>query len=413
MILEKKNTIFVTSLIVILIISIFSVRELLSNESPQSEEYTALAEQLLNEAHEEFAKIRGVSLRQVDLVVVNRDWVIENWGKGYADPEIADIIREEKIYKALFMISQNASLYDARIEWTGLYRVAKWQGRIYVVEENFDLTDEFKAKSSLVHELTHILQEDYSITARPKTFDGDKAIKSLTEGDATFMADTFRGEGVYPSISSIIPDEKILSIPLQLMFSGEIQPSLPSTINDLNRFPYLYGAKFVEVLYERGGWEAVDEAYENPPNTTEQVMHPEKYFAQEDAHIVEAPTIIVDWNLKKTERFGEYFILVKLNNWIPIKEAEEAAEGWGGDNLTYYERDDEYLITWNISWDSTDDANEFYIAFQRMMNETSAEQKNSSHWFANGRYISIQCNENSTLIMSSTNETIVQQPYFE
>ena len=140
MILEKKNTIFVLSLIGILLVSIFSVSELLSNLRSQGEEYTALAEQLLNEAHEEFEKIRGVSLRQVDLVVVNKEWVIENWGKGYADPEIADILREEKIYKALFMISQNVSLYDARLEWTGLYHIAKWKGKIYVVEENFDLT---------------------------------------------------------------------------------------------------------------------------------------------------------------------------------------------------------------------------------------------------------------------------------
>jgi hypothetical protein len=49
---------------------------------------------------------------------------------------------------------------------------------------------------------------------------------------------------------------------------------------------------------------------------------------------------------------------------------------------------------------------EFYIAFQEMMYETSAEKQNCSHWFANGRYISIQWNENSTLITSSTNETV-------
>jgi hypothetical protein len=396
----------------ILLISFFSVRELLSNEHPQGDEYKALAEQLLDGAHEEFEKIRGVSLREVDLVVVNKEWVIENWGKGYADPEIADILREEKIYKALFMISQNVSLYDARLEWTGLFRVAKWKDKIYVVKENFDLTNEFNAKSTFIHELTHILQESYSIPTRPKTFDGDKAKTSLIEGDATFMADTFRVEGVNPSVSSIISDEKILSIPMLTMFSCEILPSLPPTINDLNWFPYRYGVKFVEGLYEMGGWEAVDKAYENPPNTTEQVMHPEKYFVKEDVQNVEAPSISGDWNLGKTESFGEYFILIALNNWIPEKEAEEAAEGWGGDNLSYYERDDEYLFTWNISWDSKVDALEFYIAFQKMMNETLSEKENDSHWFANGIHISIQGNANSTLIISSTNETIVQQSFF-
>ena len=198
-----------------------------------------------------------------------------------------------------------------------------------------------------------------------------------------------------------------------IMFSDEIQPSLPDTIDDLNRFPYRYGVEFVEALYEQGGWAAVEKAYENPPNTTEQIMHPEKYFAQEDAQPVEAPSITGEWKLTKNERFGEYFILVMLDEWISTDDAEQAAEGWGGDTLTDYERDDEFLFTWNIAWDSKDDAHEFYIAFQEMMYETSAEKEKCSYWFANGRYISIQWNENSTLIISSANETIVQQGFLE
>ncbi len=398
----------------ILLVSVFSVRELLSNERPQGEEYKILAEQLLNEAREEFENIRGDSVRQVTLEVVNQSWVIENWGKAYTDPEIDEILREEKIYKALFMIPQDASLYDARLEWTGLFHAAKWQDKIYVVEENFDVTDEFKAKSTFVHELTHILQETYSIPERPSTFDGDKAKTSLKEGDATFMADIFKNQGVIPIFWSVTPDaEKSLSVPIMLMFSDEIQPTLPPTISDLNRFPYRYGVEFVKELYDLGGWETVEKAYENPPNTTEQIMYPEKYFAQEDAQTVEAPSITGDWNKTKNDRFGEYFIQVMLNNWISETEAEQAAEGWGGDNFTYYERGDDFLFTWNIAWDSRDDAHEFYLAFQNMMYKVSAEKKNCSHWFADGRYISIQWNENSTLIISSANETMVQQPIFE
>ena len=404
--LEKKKTVFLVCLIVILFVSVFSVRELLSNERPQGEEYKILAEQLLNEAREEFEDIRGVSVREVTLEVVSQSWVTENWGKAYADSEIEEIRIEEKIYKALFMISQDVSLYEARLEWTGMFHAAKWQGKIYVVEENFDVTNEFKAKSTFVHELTHIMQESYSLPERT-TFDGAKALTSLKEGDATFMADILENQGVVPSFWSVTPDDGTsLSVPLVLLFGDVVQPTLPDTIDDLNRFPYRYGVEFVKELYAQGGWETVEEAYENPPNTTEQIMHPEKYFAQEDAQTVEAPSITGDWNLKKTDSFGEYFILVMLDNWISETEAEKAAEGWGGDNFTYYERDDDFLFTWNIAWDSKDDAQEFYFAFQEMMDKTSAEKQTGGYWFADERYISIQWNENSTLIKSSTNETI-------
>ena len=65
--LEKKKTVFLVCLIVILLVSVFGVRELLSNERPQGEEYKILAEQLLNEAREEFENIRAVSYTHLTL----------------------------------------------------------------------------------------------------------------------------------------------------------------------------------------------------------------------------------------------------------------------------------------------------------------------------------------------------------
>ncbi len=393
--LEKKKTVFLVCLIVALVVSVFSVRLLLSIERPQGEEYNALAEQLLSDAREEFEDIRGVSVREVTLEVVNQSWVVENWGVAYIDPDETRI--EENIYKALFMISQDANLIDVQLEWTGMFSAAKWQGKIYVVEENFDVTNEFKTKSTFVHELTHIMQETYSLPTRT-TFDGAKALTSLKEGDATLMADAFKNDGVVPPSAEVrIPSTS----------------SLPESINKFNRFVYRYGVEFVKALYDYNdaGWELVNETYTNPPSTTEQIIHPEKYFASEDAQTVEAPSIIGEWNLTKTERFGEYFIFVMLDNWLSTDEAEKSAEGWGGDIFTYYERADDFLFTWNIAWDSKDDANEFYLAFQNLMYKASAEKHNCSYWSAYGRYISIQWNENSTLIISSANETIVQQPF--
>jgi len=391
--LEKKKSVFLVCLIVILLVSIFSVRLLLSNERPQGEEYKILAEQLLNEARQEFENIRGVSVREVILEVVNESWVIENWGVAYIDLE--EITIEENIYKALFLISQDVNLTDVQLEWTGMFSAAKWQGKIYVVEENFDVTNEFKVTSTFVHELTHIMQENYSLPTRT-TFDGSKALTSLKEGDATLMADTFKNDGVVPPSAEV---------------SMPSTSSLPESIDRFNRFVYRYGVEFVKALYEQGGWDAVDDAYMNPPSTTEQIMDPDKYFAQEDAQTVEAPSITGEWNLKKTDRFGEYFIQVMLDNWISETNAKNASEGWGGDIINYYEKDDDFLFTWNIAWDSRDDAHEFYLAFQEMMYKTSAEKHDCSYWSADGRYISIQWNENSTLIISSANETTVQLSY--
>jgi hypothetical protein len=393
--LERKKTILLVCFILTLLISLFSIRLLSSNEQPQSEEYKILAEQLLSDSREEFENIRGIPVREVTLEVVNQSWVNENWGAPYID--IEEITVEENIYKSLFLITKDVNLTDLKLDWVAIFRAAEWRGNIYLVQENIDITDEFMTKSTLIHELTHIMQQKYSLPTRT-TFDGSKALTSLKEGDATLMADTFKNNGIVPPLAEV-------------SISGT--SSLPESINKINRFVYRYGVEFVKTLYEQGGWEAVNGAYTNPPSTTEQIIHPDKYLLQEGALNVEATSVADGWNLKKTNRLGEYFLQVMLDNWLSTDEAEQAAEGWAGDIINYYEKDSDFLFTWNIAWDSKDDAHEFYLTFQELMFEISAEKKNCSHWFADGRYISIQWKENLTLIISSANEMLVQQPFLE
>jgi hypothetical protein len=408
--LKIKKSVIVVCFAAVLLVSLFGVRELLSVTQPVGEEYKMLAEELMSKARQEFEKIRGVSVREVSLEVVNQSWVADTWGT-VSDSEREEITREENIYKALFLITPDVSLLETRMEWTTSFRAAKWQGKIYVVQENFDVTETTRATGSFVHELTHIMQEDYSISAGT-TFDGAKALSSLKEGDATLMADTLKNDGIVPvSSSESSVDNTDFSLALATLLEGDFELALPGTIDDLNRFPYRYGLEFVKFLYEQGGWGAIDDAYSNPPYTSEQIMHPEKYFSQEGTKIVDAPQVNGNWTLVETNRFGEYFVFVMLEDWISEGDASEAAKGWGGDVFSYYELDDEFFFTWNIVWDTVDDAHEFYLAFQDMMYKTSAEKHNCSYWEANGRFISIDWNGDQTLIVSSSDEALIQQDF--
>ena len=410
--LRTKKSVIVICFVAVLLVSLFGVRELLSVTQPVGEEYKTLAKELLTNARQEFEKIRGISVREVSLEVVNRSWVADTWGT-VSNSEREEITREENIYKALFLITQDVSLLESRMEWMTSFRAAKWQGKIYVVQENFDVTETTRTTGSFVHELTHIMQEDYSLFAAT-TFDAAKALTSLKEGDATLMADTYKNDGVVPvSSSESSVDDPDFSMAIGSVLEDELELSLPGTIDDLNRFPYRYGLEFVKFLYEQGGWAAIDDAYANPPYTSEQIMHPEKYYSQEGTKFVAAPQVTGEWNLVETNRFGEYFVFVMLENWISEGDASEAAKGWGGDVFSYYELDGEFFFTWNIMWDTVDDAHEFDLAFQDMMYKTSAEKHNCSYWESNGRYISIHWNGDQTLIVSSSDEALIQKNFSE
>lgn len=406
--LKRKHFIILVCIIAILAISTFSISELLSNVDET--QYELHAEQLFNKAKGEVEQIRGVTLPQVELEVVTRDWAIETWGKGYANPDLQNILREEKIYKGLFMIPENASLYQANVDWAGYFGAASWNGKVYVVKENFDPYKQPDATATFVHELTHILQGQFHMPTIPSTFDSGKAHDALTEGDASFMGDYYKNQTKAQANPIIATIDQVPWFLLGNSALEQLYPDLPATISDLNYFPYTYGTPFIDALYKKGGWTTVNQAYGNPPTTTEQILHSDKYFTNETAQQATSPTLAEnDWTQVRNDRYGEYFIQVMLGNWLNESEAQKAAAGWAGDNFTYYERGNDYLFAWNIKWDSSCDASEFYVAFNNMLNAAGTEKENCTHWFASGRYLSITWNQdlNSTLVAASSNETAV------
>ncbi len=369
-------------------------------------EYRARVEELLREAIRLIKDVRGFSLENVQVEIVTVDWTRENWGRSFAETERENILREERIYKALFMISKDESLYEARVEWWGMIAAAVWQDKIYIVKEYFNPYDRFNAERTLVHELTHIMQSKYFNIPYVPTFDGDRAKAALIEGDACLMEEVFTNKTIGEIlVMGMIQRPYGLLIGNFLINKIRVYTSLPDSISRLNYFPYDYGLRFVKALYMEGGWQSVNLAYWNPPTTTEQIMHPEKYLINETNRPVETLAVADEgWQKVKSERFGEYFILVMLGKWLPSEEATRAAEGWGGDNFTYYEHETDYFLTWNITWDSTEDALEFANSFRIMMDKVGGKEIDVDVWEKSERKYSILCSEASTIILCSTDD---------
>ena len=78
---------------------------------------------------------------------------------------------------------------------------------------------------------------------------------------------------------------------------------------------------WVRQLYQRGGWKAVDDAYANLPQSTEQIIHPEKYFAHEaPAPVVMrdlSPALGKDWKQIDADVNGEWGYYQVLAEYLP------------------------------------------------------------------------------------------------
>jgi len=356
-------------------------------------EYRRTAEAVFSEVLGGIGEVRGLSPPMgVELKVVTVSWVKENWGWKQVEATSREVEIEERIYKALLLIPENVSLQEVKVQQAGAILAATLENNLYIVKEYFDPYDRLKAKEIFAHELTHIIQGRYFHAPERRSHDGKQAWSALIEGDAGLTAKEYIEAQEDPPTSM-----------LKASFSYTYASEKTDPLTEIWLFPYQYGENFVKALYAKGGWERVNQAYEDPPQTTEQIMHPEKYLEGEWYAEVEAPPLNASgWTSAKTDRLGEHLILVMLETHLPTDESAEAAEGWNGDNLTFYEKENDYTFTWKILWDTEEDTVQFSGTFADMMTALGAESLATGFWKVRGEYISFKRDGLSTLIVGST-----------
>lgn len=218
-------------------------------------------------------------------------------------------------------------------------------------------------RTTFAHEYTHALQDQHFDLARLVPDDLDEsdrvlARQALAEGDASLLTQQWALGNL--ALEELIEITKQSLDPAQL----EVLERVPPIIARQLQFPYLEGLAFADALYQQGGWSAVDAAYARPPESTEQVIHPEKYLAREVPDAVEAPVdpadLGDDWRTAATDTLGELAIAVWLQPSTGLAAATDAAAGWGGDRVVMLEGPaGGWLVAWATSWDTAADATAF------------------------------------------------------
>jgi hypothetical protein len=150
---------------------------------------------------------------------------------------------------------------------------------------------------------------------------------------------------------------------------SDVLDSSPAYIRECEMFPYDGGLGFVMALYDRGGWDAVNEAYQAPPRSTEQVLHPERYRQDDQPMEVVLPeiegTLGPPWQEVDRDVMGELDLRLYLREQAGPLMAELAAEGWAGDSYALLRRgpDGPYLLVMQTAWDDEEEADQFWTLF--------------------------------------------------
>lgn len=232
-------------------------------------------------------------------------------------------------------------------------------------------------RTIIAHELAHALADQHFDLRRledraKKNSDARLATQALVEGDATAVMLLFSlfERGIATDLGAL---QVSLTEVLRDGGSDESdQPVFrraPEVLRETLQFPYAYGAGFVQQLLRAGSWQRVDACYAAPPVSTEQVMHPEKYFADERPEAIAIPdlgsVLGSGWRRADDDVMGEFGCSLLLRSALGADGAFRAAAGWGGDRYHFYVNDDARACVYvHLSaWDSEADALEFEEAY--------------------------------------------------
>jgi hypothetical protein len=173
------------------------------------------------------------------------------------------------------------------------------------------------------------------------------AYLSLLEGDATLVMERFLLRRL-PGLPASVGDMGALSLPPNIM------PGVPAVLQDQLVLPYLLGREFARAVFARGGWDALRQAWVRPPASTEQVLHPEKYFAGEGPRAPSLPYTPPSGRLINEGVLGEMLTRTLLG-----EGSDAAAAGWGGDLFRVFDVSGRTLLVWASGWDTVADVREF------------------------------------------------------
>ena len=286
----------------------------------------------------------------------------------------------DQVWEALLIVGEDSGTGEAFGE---TYNTSV-QGYYSPASDNITIVSDSPTptidRTTLSHELVHALQDQYgNLGGTPDTQDRQLASQSVTEGEANYIQWTYEDRC----------ENRWRCIPRPGSEGGGDGGSSGGTPDDgvfvTIYQPYATGPGLIDQQYRADGWSGVERLYENPPNSTEQVIHPDRYPDEEPINVTVPDRSSGEWKrfdhdpVADTVGEASIFAMLLTNDAISPEEwfryRSEASAGWGGDSIVPYRNgSDGYGYVWASEWDSETDARQFERAYRSILDERASRQ---------------------------------------
>jgi hypothetical protein len=273
--------------------------------------------------------------------------------------------REEALAKALGLLPPRADLRTILLAWqaqavAGFYSPAS--ARLYVVE-GAAAAGGGEESGVLVHELAHALQDQHTrlLAARVGLQANDDlqfALGAFLEGDALWTE--LRDEALNKGFPQSTGDDFAARFAVDAPDGADVPRILRESF--LQQYPLGYG--LAHELVARGGVAALTAALADPPLSSEELLHRERY-------LVPSARRALAWFPEPAERFAPEsgcellastsYGELGLGVWLreagsADAEAARAADGWDGDRAWLLDCERGPVVAWLLQFDTPEDA---------------------------------------------------------
>ena len=349
---------------------------------PGTEELPEEVRAQLAELIDQTEQVRGIKfLEQPKVIVVTKDELAARVREQLAE-DLEDLPADQALYDLLGLIEDGtdlaalySDLYSEQV--AGYYDGEVGELVVPISEEGFSPTQ----KATLVHELTHALTDQhfgfhsrYMDMIDGDRFDEAAAYQALIEGDAVLS------EFLY--LRTLTAEEQGEFFAEAFDITTDVFDAAPQFIQDALVFPYDSGFIFVDRLHTGEGFEAIADAYLEPPLSTEQIIKP-TMFPDEEPLSPASPNLNFDgYELAYRSSWGELGFSLMLDQVLSDSESQTASDGWGGDSYELLFNGTDVIFALHYQGDSVGDAQELGAALRSYV--TAAMDVGESQPFADG-----------------------------
>jgi hypothetical protein len=266
-------------------------------------------------------------------------------------------------FKALVLVPSTTDLYALErrgISRTALAVYSPEHQKVFVNAKYGGRLDE-DTRVTLVHELTHVLQDQrFDLTREFGNSLQQTLFHALIEGDATRVQTKY--------LLSFSPEEQRAYVDHQVTLGKAANADLgdyPSALKQFSSAPYTLGAALATLVAEDEGVGALNRLFEHPPASDEGLINPFKLLANERPLHVAAPKVKPGETVIERGRFGALAWFIALANYLDPRTALSAVDGWGGDAYLAYRSQNRPCMRIVFAGDTPTDANEMFEALNR------------------------------------------------